>query len=130
MRCADAMSLILYNNNWWTILATWRAVRHACTVGGTEWVLIGADGSYRGLEWGCRAVTLTIVYRGDVIKGQPGANAVYGMDARCEGDGDSWRERARIEVERWGSALTIMRRKERGSKRATSVSCRLGWPWA
>src|SRR5262245_8619245 len=45
--------------------------------GGTEWIVIGADGSYRGLEWGCRAVTLTIIFRGDVIKGRPGANAVY-----------------------------------------------------
>jgi hypothetical protein len=33
----------------------------------------------------------------------------YGLDARCEGKGDTWRERARIEVERWGSALTIRR---------------------
>ena len=71
--------------------------------------MIDADGSYRGQEYGCRAVGVTVIYRGDVIKGTPGANAVYGLDADCEGKGDTWRERARIEVERWGSALTIRR---------------------
>jgi hypothetical protein len=81
--------------------------------GGTEWIVIGADGSYHGLEWGCSAVRVTIIDRGEVIKGQPGANAVYGLDAHCEGEGDTWRERARIEVERWGSAVTIFRRKGR-----------------
>jgi hypothetical protein len=85
--------------------------------GGTEWIVIDADGSYHGLEWGCRAVRVTIIDRGVVIKGQPGANAVYGLDGRCEGEGDTWRERARIEVERWGSALTIIRRKELGSNK-------------
>jgi hypothetical protein len=85
-----------------------------CTKDGdTDWIVIDADGSYHGIEWGCRAVRVTIIDRGVVIKGQPAANAVYGLDARCEGEGDTWRERARIEVERWGSALTIIRRKAR-----------------
>ena len=82
--------------------------------GGTEWIVIDDDGNCQGLDWGCRAARVTIIDRGVVIKGQPGANAVYGLEARCEGKGDTWRERARIEVERWGSALTIIRRKERG----------------
>jgi hypothetical protein len=81
-----------------------------CRRGGvTEWIVIDADGSYHGQEYGCRAVRVTIIDRGVVIRGRPGANAVYGLDARCEGKGDTWRERARIEVERWGSALTIRR---------------------
>jgi hypothetical protein len=79
----------------------------------TEWIVLEADGSYHGIEWGCRAIRVTVIDRGVVIKGQPGANAVFGVDARCEGEGDTWRERARIEVERWGSALTIIRRKAR-----------------
>jgi hypothetical protein len=84
-----------------------------CTkVGGTEWIVIGADGSYNGLEWGCSAVKVTIIDRGQVISGRPGANAVYGLDAHCKGKGDTWREHARIEVERWGSAVTIIRQKE------------------
>jgi hypothetical protein len=80
--------------------------------GGTEWIVIGADGSYQGLEWGCSAVRVAIIDRGQVISGRPGANAVYGLDAQCKGKGDTWREHARIEVERWGSAVTIIRRKE------------------
>ena len=81
-----------------------------CRRGGdTEWIVIDADGSYHGQEYGCRAVSVTIIDRGVVIKGRPGANAVYGLDARCKGHGDTWSERARIEVERWGSALTIRR---------------------
>lgn len=84
-----------------------------CTKGGgTEWVVIGADGSYHGLEWECSAVKVTIIDRGQVIGGRPGANAVYGLDAQCKGKGDTWREHARIEIERWGSALTIIRQKE------------------
>lgn len=80
---------------------------------GTEWIVINADGSYHGREWGCKAVRVTIIDRGEVIKGQPGANAVYGLDARCGGEGGgTWKERTRIEVERWGSALTIIRREE------------------
>jgi hypothetical protein len=71
--------------------------------GDTDWIVIDADGSYHGQKYGCRAVKVTIIDRGVVIKGQPGANAVYGLDARCEGEGDTWRERARIEVERWGA---------------------------
>jgi hypothetical protein len=77
----------------------------------TEWIALEADGSYRGFEWGCKAIRVTIIDRGVVIKGQPGANAVFDVDSRCEGEGDTWKERARIEVERWGSALTIIRRK-------------------
>jgi hypothetical protein len=81
-----------------------------CKRGGdTEWIVIDANGSYHGQKYGCRAVKVTIIDPGVVMKGQPGANAVYGLDARCEGEGDTWRERARIEVERWGSALTITR---------------------
>jgi hypothetical protein len=80
--------------------------------GGTEWIVIGADGSYNGLAWGCSAVKVTIIDRGQVIGGRPGANAVYGLDALCKGKGDTWKERARIEVERWGSAVTIIRQKE------------------
>jgi hypothetical protein len=79
--------------------------------GGTEWILVSADGSYSGREWQCGAVALTAIDRGQVIKGQPGANAVYGVDARCARAGDTWKERARIEVERWGSALTLIRSK-------------------
>lgn len=82
--------------------------------GGTEWIMIDSDGDYHGLDWQCRAENVTIIDRGVVIKGRPGANAVYGLEARCKGKGDTWRERARIEVERWGSALTIIRQKERG----------------
>ena len=82
--------------------------------GPTEWIVIGADGSYHGREWGCRAVKVTIIYRGDKIGRTSGANAVYGVDARCKGKGDTWRERARIEAERWGSALNIIRRKSPG----------------
>lgn len=62
-----------------------------------------------------RAIRVTIIYRGDKIGRTPGANAVYGVDARCKGEGDTWRERARIEVERWGSALHVGRRKEQSS---------------
>src|SRR4030081_758911 len=81
-----------------------------CRKGGnTEWIVIDANGSYHGQEYGCRAVGVTVIDRGVVIKGQPGANAIYGLDARCEGKGATWTERARIEVERWGSALTIRR---------------------
>ena len=57
---------------------------------------------------------MSVIYRGDTIKGTPGANAIFGVEARCEREGRAWRERARIEVERWGSALTVIRRKERG----------------
>jgi hypothetical protein len=77
--------------------------------GNTEWIVIDANGSYRGQEYGCRAVGVTVIDRGVVIKGRPGANAVYRLDTRCEGKGATWTERARIEVERWGSALTIRR---------------------
>jgi hypothetical protein len=81
-----------------------------CMKGGnTEWIAIDANGSYRGQEYGCKAVGVTVIDRGVVISGKPGANAIYGLDARCEGKGATWRERARIEVERWGSALTIRR---------------------
>jgi hypothetical protein len=75
----------------------------------TEWIAISAGGNYHGPEYGCRAVAVTVIDRGEVIGGQPGANAVYGLDARCEGKGATWRERARIEVERWGSMLTVKR---------------------
>ncbi len=80
--------------------------------GGTDWIVIGADGSYRGPEWRCSGVRVSIVDRGEVIKGRPGANAVYGLDAHCEGHDGIWTERARIEVERWGSAVTIIRQKK------------------
>ena len=81
-----------------------------CMKGGnTEWIAIDANGSYRGQEYGCKAVGVTVIDRGVVISGKPGANAIYGLDTRCEGKGATWRERARIEVERWGSALTIRR---------------------
>jgi hypothetical protein len=53
---------------------------------------------------------VTVIDRGEVIGGQPGANAVYGLDARCEGKGATWRERVKIEVERWGSMLTVKRK--------------------
>jgi hypothetical protein len=75
----------------------------------TEWIAIDAGGNYHGPEYGCRAVGVTVIDRGAVIGGRPGANVVYGLDARCEGKGATWRERARIEVERWGSALTVKR---------------------
>jgi hypothetical protein len=84
-----------------------------CTkVGSSDWIEIGADGSYNGPGSGCKAVKLSVIYRGDVIKGTPGANAVYGVDARCEGEGHAWRERTRMEVERWGSALTIIKKPD------------------
>jgi hypothetical protein len=68
--------------------------------GRTEWIKIDDDGSYQGWEWGCKAVKLSVIYRGDTIKGTPGANAIFGVEARCEREGRAWRERARIEVER------------------------------
>jgi hypothetical protein len=81
--------------------------------GPTEWIVIGPDSSYNGLNWGCKVVRVAIIFRGDVVKGEPGANAIYGVDARCKGKGDTpWRERARIEAERWGSALDVMRRRQ------------------
>jgi hypothetical protein len=79
--------------------------------GKTEWIAIDSSGSYRGPEYECRAVGVTVIDRGVVIKGQPGANAVYGLDAQCKGNGTTWKERVRIEVERWGSALTVRRTK-------------------
>jgi hypothetical protein len=96
-----------------------------CTKDGpTEWIVIDADGSYRGLGWGCRAIRVTIIDPGEIIergrgwrrakKGESGANAVYGVDARCKCKGDTWRERARIAAERWGSALSVTRRKSPG----------------
>jgi len=78
--------------------------------GPTRWIEISADGSYTSEGAKCKATKITVVYRGDVIGGEPGANAVYGVDARCTGRDGSWRENARMEVERWGSALTIIRR--------------------
>jgi hypothetical protein len=80
-----------------------------CKSGGNaEWIAIDTDGSYHGQEDGCRAVRVTVIDRGHVIKGTPGANAVYGVVSRCEGEGmPTWTERARIEIERWGSALTM-----------------------
>jgi hypothetical protein len=76
---------------------------------GAEWMAIDADGSYRGQEYRCKAVKLTVINRGVVIGRTPGANAAYGLDARCEGNGAAWRERTRIWVERWGSSVTIQR---------------------
>jgi hypothetical protein len=75
----------------------------------TEWIAIDVGGDYHGPEYVCRAVGVTVIDRGEVIGGQPGANAVYGLDARCEGKGATWRERVRIEVERWGCMLTVKR---------------------
>lgn len=81
-----------------------------CREGGnTEWIAIDAGGNYRGRDYKCRAVGVTVIDRGVVIGGRPGADAVYGLDARCEGNGTTWKERVRIEVERWGSALTVKR---------------------
>jgi hypothetical protein len=81
-----------------------------CREGGdTEWMIIDANGSYRGSEYKCRANGITVIDRGVVIGGRPGADAVYGEDAQCEGKGTTWRERARISVERWGSALSVKR---------------------
>jgi hypothetical protein len=76
---------------------------------GTEWMVIDANGSYRRPEYTCRALGITIIDRGVVIGGRPGANAVYGVDLQCEGSGKNWSERARIDVERWGSALSVKR---------------------
>ena len=79
--------------------------------GNTEWIAIDAGGDYNGPQYRCRAIAVTVIDRGVVIKGQPGADAVYGLDARCEREGINWRERVRIEVERWGSAVTVRRTK-------------------
>ena len=75
----------------------------------TEWITINAGGNYQGPQYGCRAVGVVVIDHGVVIGGRPGANAIYGLDAQCEGNGATWKERARIEVERWGSALTVKR---------------------
>jgi hypothetical protein len=81
-----------------------------CLEGGnTEWLVIDANGSYHGAEYKCRALGITVIDHGEVIGGQPGANAVYGVDAQCESKGISWREREKIAVERWGSALSVTR---------------------
>jgi hypothetical protein len=83
-----------------------------CREGGdTEWMVIDANGSYRGADYKCRAHEITVIDRGVVIGGRPGADAVYGASAQCEGEGATWRERARISVERWGSALSVKRTK-------------------
>ena len=82
-----------------------------CREGGnTEWIVINAGGNYHGPDYECRAVGVTVIDHGEVIGGQPGANAVYGLDARCEGKVATWKERVRIEVERWGSMLTVIRK--------------------
>ncbi len=73
--------------------------------------LIDSDGSYRAKGLECRATNLAVIDPGEVIRGTPGANAVYGVEARCAGNGNTWSERARLEVERWGSALTVKRTK-------------------
>jgi hypothetical protein len=81
-----------------------------CKEGGkTEWIVIDANGSYHGSEYKCRSLGITVIDRGEVIGGRPGANAVYGESAQCEGKGNSWSERTRIDVERWGSALGVTR---------------------
>jgi hypothetical protein len=83
-----------------------------CREGGdTEWMVIGANGSYRGSDYKCQAHGITVIDRGVVIGGRPGADAVFGESAQCEGKGATWRERARISVERWGSALSVKRTK-------------------
>jgi hypothetical protein len=80
-------------------------------------MVLSADGSYRGPDHECRAPGISVIDRGVVIKGQPGANAVYGVNAQCESKGDRWKERARIQVERWGSALTVTRTKTTAPKK-------------
>ncbi len=75
--------------------------------GDTEWIVLDLDGSYRGQDYKCRAIRVTVIDHGIVIKGTPGANAVYGLDTACFRKGHAWREQTRIQVERWGSALTI-----------------------
>jgi hypothetical protein len=79
--------------------------------GDTEWIVFDSDGSYHGRVYDCRTMRVVVIDRGIVIKGRPGANAVYGLDAQCKGKIDTWGESTRIEVERWGSALTIKRTK-------------------
>lgn len=81
-----------------------------CREGGnTEWIAIDAGGNYRGPDYKCRAVGVAVIDRGVVIGGRPGASAVYGVNARCNGNGATWKEHVRIEVERWGSMLTVKR---------------------
>jgi hypothetical protein len=72
---------------------------------------ITGDGGYSGSDYACTPARLTVIDPGEVIGDTPGANSVYGVEARCTGNGADWSERARIEVERWGSALTIRRTK-------------------
>lgn len=67
--------------------------------GRTEWIKIDDDGSYQGWEWGCKAVKLSVIYRGDTIKGTPGANAI-----------SAWRHAAKGRAVRGGSARGLRSR--------------------
>jgi hypothetical protein len=83
------------------------ATETPCSMKDRNWVVIKPDGSYYGNRGECKAVRVKLIFRGDKIGRSSGANAIYDVEAHCSSGRQTWKETSRLEVERWGSAMSI-----------------------